>query len=395
PDFLVGGDGNADVAVFRFNRADYTIDRSLEADGFLTVLDTATGEPNDGFDVLLEIEILRFADGDVVGIPSGTPNIPVPQTIEGTSDDDTLTGENGDETLFGRAGNDTLNGGAGDDTLDGGTGDDTVDGGEGDDRLIASTGVDRLSGGAGVDSFVFGEGSSALGGNIDRIADLTPGEDRIELPDATLGATPSIIASETVEDWLVGDPLQADITVQPSGAVLGPAGSAATFAAGSSADFSEIGAVTFFLESGPFDITGNDIADFDEGRGASTAEDFAALAQKRFDAVFGEGNFVAAVSSDNFGPVVRVTDFSPSETFTSAPAVATGPESLVRSDLIPGAGPRSLVFDEVEVLIDTDDSGTVSVSDTRFLVETDDVIAVKQVLTVSLVQAVAESLLLV
>jgi Ca2+-binding RTX toxin-like protein len=88
--------------------------------------------------------------------------------IFGGSGGDTLSGDSGDDVLHGQTGNDALNGGAGNDTLSGGSGADRLDGGPGNDLM---------AGGAGADVFAFTAGS----GN-DRIADFTPGQDKIELP---------------------------------------------------------------------------------------------------------------------------------------------------------------------------------------------------------------------
>ena len=86
-DALYGGKGN-DTAVFRGNRADY----SLSYDTYskqVFVSDQASGR--DGRDVLGSIETLRFADGEVdvasllSTIPSAT-GLPTAQTAPGTTD---------------------------------------------------------------------------------------------------------------------------------------------------------------------------------------------------------------------------------------------------------------------------------------------------------------------
>lgn len=60
-DLLDGAPGD-DVAVFSSNSADYTI--TLNVDDTITVTDNRGGSP-DGTDTLKDIEILRFADGDI------------------------------------------------------------------------------------------------------------------------------------------------------------------------------------------------------------------------------------------------------------------------------------------------------------------------------------------
>ena len=77
--------------------------------------------------------------------------------------------------MIGQDGNDRLTGGAGHDILDGGAG---------ADRLMGGSGMDILIGGAGADRFGFG---GPLGtANVDRIADFSTVEDRIELDNAVL-----------------------------------------------------------------------------------------------------------------------------------------------------------------------------------------------------------------
>ena len=61
-DTLNGGDGTADSAVFSGDRADYTL--GLDADGHVTVTDTNTTNGNDGTDTLIDVETLKFADGE-------------------------------------------------------------------------------------------------------------------------------------------------------------------------------------------------------------------------------------------------------------------------------------------------------------------------------------------
>ena len=75
------GTSGVDIAVFRGNRADYTVTRN--ADNTVTVRDNraaVAGVLLDGVDTLRNIEILRFADGDVeaprpAGAATGLPRI--------------------------------------------------------------------------------------------------------------------------------------------------------------------------------------------------------------------------------------------------------------------------------------------------------------------------------
>ena len=95
------------------------------------------------------------------------------EDIAGSPFADLITGNALANRLFGGNGNDILHGGSGDDRLSGG---------RGNDRLNGGTGADVLLGGPGADVFVFRSGN----GN-DRIGDLQPASDRIELDGALIG----------------------------------------------------------------------------------------------------------------------------------------------------------------------------------------------------------------
>lgn len=88
----------------------------------------------------------------------------------------TLTGNSAGNLLDGLAGDDWLAGSLGSDTLIGGAGNDTLIGGVGADIMVGGAGTDQLVGGAGCDRFVFRNGSM-----VDRVADFTPGVDRLSL----------------------------------------------------------------------------------------------------------------------------------------------------------------------------------------------------------------------
>ncbi|MBD2168748.1 choice-of-anchor I family protein [Calothrix membranacea FACHB-236] len=181
----------------------------------------------DGYDVVhINSE---FADQDSDHDPSVARfNIPVPNTINGTSGNnillgtdkvdiirglggndiitgnknndflyggsgnDALEGGDGNDNLYGDEGNDGLLGGKGDDTLSGGSGNDALEGGDGNDRLYGDVGNDVLFGGDGDDWLVGGEGRDFLtgGSNSDRfylsgtgefdtIIDFNPSVDKI------------------------------------------------------------------------------------------------------------------------------------------------------------------------------------------------------------------------
>lgn len=108
-------------------------------------------------------------------------------TIEGDSGNDYLNGGSGKDKLYGEAGNDildglesddTLEGNAGDDTLRGWNGKDKLTGGEGNDYLVGDLGNDTLRGSQGADKFVF----YSLEEGIDVIKDFQQTEgDTIEI----------------------------------------------------------------------------------------------------------------------------------------------------------------------------------------------------------------------
>lgn len=111
-DAIDGGAGT-DVAVFTGNRAAYQLS---EAGGVTTI----TGP--DGVDTLVNVERLRFADGDYT-----ITGAPIITTVNGTA---------GPDALEGTAGADIINGGGGNDVLRGGTGNDTINGGDGLDTAV-------------------------------------------------------------------------------------------------------------------------------------------------------------------------------------------------------------------------------------------------------------------
>ncbi len=107
-------------------------------------------------------------------------------TVMGGQNADEVRGDAGNDWVRGGLDADRLYGGAGNDTLMSGKGDDRLDGESGDDRLDGRLGNDTLAGGDGADTFVFA--STPGGGNVDQIADFTPGVDRLLLDPAAFTA---------------------------------------------------------------------------------------------------------------------------------------------------------------------------------------------------------------
>lgn len=115
---------------------------------------------------------------------------------------DQMFGSAANNRLDGFQGNDAIAGLRGGDTLLGGAGADTMDGGAGGDTLNGQQGSDLMAGGAGADRFVFNTAPAA--GNIDTIADFTPGADKLQLDDAVFGGLSAATLDRIVYDSASG-----------------------------------------------------------------------------------------------------------------------------------------------------------------------------------------------
>jgi Ca2+-binding RTX toxin-like protein len=200
-DTLDGGEGN-DTAQFSGNRSSYTIA------GSLTSRTVAGG--SEGTDTLLNVEILQFADGKLVGDtwvpnpvapPPVTPPPPPPpvntgnDVVErkGSARSETLNGrDNIDDVMKGLGGNDTIRGRGGNDTLDGGSGNDRVYGDGGDDWVTGNTGNDRVYGGTGNDYANGGSGNDKVYGSA--------GSDQVYG-----GSGHDTVDGGSGNDWVYGD----------------------------------------------------------------------------------------------------------------------------------------------------------------------------------------------
>ena len=160
-DSLEGDDGY-DVAIFSGNQADYTI----MGDSITANVTDNVG--TDGADTLFYVELLRFADGDVILAAPGPTFTEGDDVADGTAGDDILDALGGDDTVNGLGGNDTIFGRDGTDTLNGGAGDDILDGG---------ADLNYLTGGTGADIFAL----SARGTQTNIIQDFEDGVDIIDL----------------------------------------------------------------------------------------------------------------------------------------------------------------------------------------------------------------------
>ncbi|MBM6581019.1 right-handed parallel beta-helix repeat-containing protein [Microvirga sp. BT689] len=192
-DTLDGGEGS-DIAQYSGNRASYTIA------GLLANRTVAGG--TEGTDTLLNIDVLQFADGRLVGdtwVPTPVPAAPPVSTSNpvvsrtGNARSETLNGrDNIDDIIKGQGGNDTIKGRGGNDRLNGGTGNDKVYGESGDDRVNGDSGNDYVHGGSGNDWASGGTGNDRVYGSS--------GNDRV------YGSS----GNDTVDggsgnDWVYGD----------------------------------------------------------------------------------------------------------------------------------------------------------------------------------------------
>ena len=174
-DLLYGGTGNDildggtgfDIATYNGNYIDF--EGKFLKDGSVELRNVSSDVNNEGTDLLIEIEMIKFSKLEGVGVTT---------IVTGTKSSEIL---NADfytwSMIYGDFGNDTLNGGAGNDTLNGGAGNDRL---VGDFSLNLNTliGNDVLTGGSGADRFVY----TRLGDGIDRITDFNRNEgDVIEI----------------------------------------------------------------------------------------------------------------------------------------------------------------------------------------------------------------------
>lgn len=167
---------------------------------------------NEGFSVVQNIELFRFADGSYSLLdlqrhldqpalqpeldpqqPAPVPQPPAPDSgtvgggfatvIVGTDAGNRLSGGDGADHMVGGRGLDRLLGNGGKDLLEGGVGKDTLSGGAGDDRLLGGADNDRLEGGDG-DDWLQGDGGADLligGGGADSFVLDLDFRDRIDV----------------------------------------------------------------------------------------------------------------------------------------------------------------------------------------------------------------------
>ena len=151
-DYFDGGDGT-DIAIYSGNFSDYTI-TEITYNTF-EIKDNSAGSP-DGTDTIIDVNKLRFADGDQNVVIAGLNIVgdDSAEEIDGGSSADYIDGAGGNDVVNGEGGNDDLAGGNGNDSINGGQGNDFMDGGQGSDNLNGGLGNDNMAGGQGNDTYV-------------------------------------------------------------------------------------------------------------------------------------------------------------------------------------------------------------------------------------------------
>jgi Ca2+-binding RTX toxin-like protein len=160
-DYFDGGDGT-DIAIFSGNSSDYTI---LEiAYNTFQVKDNRADNP-DGTDTIVDVNKLRFADGDQDIFISGLKIVgdASAEVIDGSSNSDYIDGAGGNDVLRGLDGNDVVIGGAGDDLIIGGSGkgNDQYRGGSGSDTVRYTSALAAIT-----INLKTGTASSTVGGDV-------------------------------------------------------------------------------------------------------------------------------------------------------------------------------------------------------------------------------------
>ena len=145
-DIIDGGDG-IDIATYNADFSEVTItfnsDGTVTVSGARNIIDT---------DTLINVEFLRFDDGDFSLAAGGPAPTEGNDDILGSILADTIDALGGNDIVDGLGGDDIISGGDGNDRLLGNIGDDTLNGDSGADTLIGGAGADTLNGGVGFDT---------------------------------------------------------------------------------------------------------------------------------------------------------------------------------------------------------------------------------------------------
>ncbi len=180
---IIDGDGGFDTL-------------NISAAGHAAVIDLGSRTGQLGSDRFLIDGFEAVIGGHKADVLTGTG---AANSLVGDFGADRLRGGGGADTLSGSEDDDHLWGGSDDDRLEGGSGRDRLNGGTGDDWLEGGAGRDILSGGTGADVFVL-----SASGPPDRIADFTPGEDRLLI--SAPGIAPGELAYDPSTGLFTADP---------------------------------------------------------------------------------------------------------------------------------------------------------------------------------------------
>lgn len=186
-DYFNGGDG-VDTAVFSGNASDYSI-TEVNYNEF-QITDNRPGSP-DGTDTIVDVNILRFSDGEQNVVIRGL-------NIVGDDSNEEISGGENADYIDGAGGNDVLQGLSGNDTVLGGAGDDLIIGGNG-------RGNDRYTGGTGVDTVRYTSALAGITVDLTRgYATSTGGGDSAGIGSDSLNTIENVIAGK-FNDTIVGD----------------------------------------------------------------------------------------------------------------------------------------------------------------------------------------------
>ncbi|MCB1512215.1 MAG: hypothetical protein KDJ36_15045, partial [Hyphomicrobiaceae bacterium] len=239
-DYFEGGDG-VDVLVLSGQAANYSVTEVFY--NTFVVRDLVGG---DGEDTIVDVNILRFSDGDVPIVIAGMDIVgdDSDEDLSGSESADRIDGGGGNDTLNGKGGHDILLGGSGSDTLSGEDGNDLVDGGSGDDLIIGGSGKgnDILRGGEGADTVKYTSAKSGI--VVDLGASIAHGMeagDVAEIGSDTLETIESVVGGN-YGDLLIGNEFANELAGMDGADVLSGCGGSDVLRGGKDGDYFEFSA---------------------------------------------------------------------------------------------------------------------------------------------------------
>ncbi len=186
---------NLEIVAINGNTPNFAMDINLPSGAILNIDEDGFiigYNPNGAFEFLNDGESTVDAFTYTISDGQEEDTATVSIKVNGVTDEtpppsDEINGTEGIDSLKGTNMNDIINGLGGDDVIVGRFGMDTIDGGDGDDFIAGQASADVLTGGAGNDVFVYRlVKDSSVQTGVDKIADFTQGEDKIDI--AALGA---------------------------------------------------------------------------------------------------------------------------------------------------------------------------------------------------------------